>query len=36
MVITTEEIFGSVARLHCFKTDEAIKMANGTEFGLAA
>jgi len=37
MVITKEESFGPVAPLYCFKThDEAIKMANDTEFGLAA
>jgi succinate-semialdehyde dehydrogenase/glutarate-semialdehyde dehydrogenase len=37
MVITKEETFGPVAPLYCFKTDdEAIKMANNTEFGLAA
>jgi succinate-semialdehyde dehydrogenase / glutarate-semialdehyde dehydrogenase len=38
MVITKEEIFGPVAPLYCFKTDdeEAVKMANDTEFGLAA
>ena len=37
MVITNEETFGPVAPLYRFKTDdEAIKMANNTEFGLAA
>jgi succinate-semialdehyde dehydrogenase / glutarate-semialdehyde dehydrogenase len=37
MVITKEEIFGPVAPLYRFKTDdEAIKVANDTEFGLAA
>jgi succinate-semialdehyde dehydrogenase/glutarate-semialdehyde dehydrogenase len=37
MVITKEETFGPVAPLYRFKTDaEAIKMANDTEFGLAA
>jgi succinate-semialdehyde dehydrogenase / glutarate-semialdehyde dehydrogenase len=37
MVITKEETFGPVALLYRFKTeDEAIKMANDTEFGLAA
>ena len=37
MVITREETFGPVAPLYRFKTDdEAIKMANDTEFGLAA
>jgi succinate-semialdehyde dehydrogenase/glutarate-semialdehyde dehydrogenase len=37
MVITKEEAFGPVAPLYRFKTDaEAIKMANDTEFGLAA
>ena len=37
MVITKEETFGPVAPLYHFKTDdEAIKMANDTEFGLAA
>jgi succinate-semialdehyde dehydrogenase / glutarate-semialdehyde dehydrogenase len=37
IVITKEETFGPVAPLHRFKTDdEAIKMANDTEFGLAA
>ena len=36
-VITKEETFGPVAPLYRFKTDdEAIKMANDTEFGLAA
>ena len=37
MMITREETFGPVAPLYRFKTeDEAIKMANDTEFGLAA
>src|SRR5205807_5749354 len=37
MVITEEETFGPVAPLYRFKTDdEAIKMANDTECGLAA
>ena len=37
MVITHEETFGPVAPLFRFKTEEeAIKMANDTEFGLAA
>ena len=37
MVITKEETFGPVAPLYRFKTDdEAIQMANDTEFGLAA
>jgi succinate-semialdehyde dehydrogenase/glutarate-semialdehyde dehydrogenase len=37
MMITREETFGPVAPLFRFKTeDEAIKMANDTEFGLAA
>src|SRR5271156_5408039 len=37
MVITKEETFGPVAPLYRFKTEaEAIKMANDTEFGLAA
>ncbi|MBV8397144.1 MAG: aldehyde dehydrogenase family protein [Acetobacteraceae bacterium] len=37
MVITNEETFGPVAPLYRFKTDdEAIGMANDTEFGLAA
>jgi succinate-semialdehyde dehydrogenase/glutarate-semialdehyde dehydrogenase len=37
MVITKEETFGPVAPLYRFKTDaEAVKMANDTEFGLAA
>ena len=37
MVITREETFGPVAPLFRFKTeDEAISMANDTEFGLAA
>ena len=36
MVITKEETFGPVAPLYRFKMDnEAIKMANDTEFGLA-
>jgi succinate-semialdehyde dehydrogenase/glutarate-semialdehyde dehydrogenase len=37
MVVTREETFGPVAPLFRFKTeDEAIAMANDTEFGLAA
>src|SRR5262249_25567461 len=37
MVITKEETFGPVPPLTRFKTDdEAIKMANDTEFGLAS
>jgi succinate-semialdehyde dehydrogenase / glutarate-semialdehyde dehydrogenase len=37
MVITKEEAFGPVAPLYRFKTDdEAIKMANDTEFGRAS
>jgi succinate-semialdehyde dehydrogenase/glutarate-semialdehyde dehydrogenase len=37
MVITKEEAFGPVAPLYRFKTDdEPVKMANDTEFGLAA
>src|SRR3954467_1481021 len=37
MVITREETFGPVAPLYRFKSeDEAIRMANDTEFGLAA
>src|SRR5436309_7336397 len=37
MLITREETFGPVAPLYRFKSeDEAIKMANDTEFGLAA
>ncbi len=37
MMITREETFGPVAPLYRFKTEaEAIKMANDTEFGLAA
>src|SRR5579862_3854879 len=37
MIITREETFGPVAPLYRFKTEaEAIKMANDTEFGLAA
>jgi succinate-semialdehyde dehydrogenase/glutarate-semialdehyde dehydrogenase len=36
MVITKEETFGPVAPLYRFKTDdEAIQIANDTEFGLA-
>ena len=36
MVITKEETFGPVAPLYRFKSeDEAVKMANDTEFGLA-
>src|SRR6185437_11968961 len=37
MVVTREETFGPVAPLFRFKTeDEAVRMANDTEFGLAA
>jgi succinate-semialdehyde dehydrogenase/glutarate-semialdehyde dehydrogenase len=37
MVITKEETFGPVAPLYRFKSeDEAVKMANDAEFGLAA
>jgi succinate-semialdehyde dehydrogenase/glutarate-semialdehyde dehydrogenase len=37
MVVTREETFGPVAPLFRFKTEaEAIRMANDTEFGLAA
>ena len=37
LVITKEETFGPVAPLYRFKSeDEAIKMANDTEFGLAS
>ena len=37
MMVTREETFGPVAPLFRFKTDaEAIRMANDTEFGLAA
>jgi len=37
MLITREETFGPVAPLYRFKTEaEAVKMANDTEFGLAA
>jgi succinate-semialdehyde dehydrogenase/glutarate-semialdehyde dehydrogenase len=37
MVITREETFGPVAPLYRFTTDEeAVRMANDTEFGLAA
>jgi succinate-semialdehyde dehydrogenase / glutarate-semialdehyde dehydrogenase len=37
MVITKEDTFGPVAPLYRFKTDEeAVRMANDTEFGLAA
>ncbi|MGH7116088.1 MAG: aldehyde dehydrogenase family protein, partial [Stellaceae bacterium] len=37
MMITREETFGPVAPLYRFKTEaEAVKMANDTEFGLAA
>lgn len=35
--IVTQEIFGPVLAMQTFKTDEeALEMANGTEFGLAA
>ena len=34
---TREEIFGPVAAVHCFDTeDEALQLANGTDYGLAA
>src|SRR5262249_21618022 len=37
MLITREETFGPVAPLYRFKTEEeAIRLANDTEFGLAA
>ena len=37
MIITREETFGPVAPLYRFKDEkEAVKMANDTEFGLAA
>jgi succinate-semialdehyde dehydrogenase / glutarate-semialdehyde dehydrogenase len=37
MIVTREETFGPVAPLFRFKTEEeAVKMANDTEFGLAA
>jgi succinate-semialdehyde dehydrogenase/glutarate-semialdehyde dehydrogenase len=37
IVITKKETFGPVAPLYRFKTDdEAVKMANDTEFGLAS
>jgi succinate-semialdehyde dehydrogenase/glutarate-semialdehyde dehydrogenase len=37
MVITKEETFGPVAPLYRFKSEaDAVKMANDTEFGLAA
>ena len=37
MIVTREETFGPVAPLFRFKTeDEAVKLANDTEFGLAA
>jgi succinate-semialdehyde dehydrogenase / glutarate-semialdehyde dehydrogenase len=37
MIVAREETFGPVASLFRFKTeDEAVKMANDTEFGLAA
>ena len=37
MIITKEETFGPVAPLYRFQTEAgAVKMANDTEFGLAA
>lgn len=37
MRVYTEEVFGPVATLFCFKDDdEALQIANDTEFGLAA
>jgi succinate-semialdehyde dehydrogenase/glutarate-semialdehyde dehydrogenase len=37
MVITKEATFGPVAPLHRFKSEEdAVKMANDTELGLAS
>jgi succinate-semialdehyde dehydrogenase/glutarate-semialdehyde dehydrogenase len=37
MIVTKEETFGPVAPLYRFKDEgEAVKMANDTEFGLAA
>ena len=34
---TTEEIFGPVATIHCFDSEEqALELANGTDYGLAA
>ena len=37
MKVSTEETFGPVAPLYRFKTDdEAVRLANNTEFGLAA
>ena len=37
MTVAKEEIFGPVAPLFCFKhEEEAVQMANDTEFGLAA
>ena len=34
---TREEIFGPVATVHCFDTeDDALQLANGTDYGLAA
>jgi succinate-semialdehyde dehydrogenase / glutarate-semialdehyde dehydrogenase len=37
MTINKEETFGPVARLYRFKSeDEAVKMADDTEFGLAS
>lgn len=37
MSISREEIFGPVATLHCFHSeDEVVRLANDTEYGLAA
>ena len=34
---TREEIFGPVAAIHCFETEaQALELANGTDYGLAA